>query len=78
VDRLTRSRTAHLRIDEQGFAWLAEDDFVGHFAADVDPAETTAGRMGATVVAVDSSHVAMVSHPQEVTDLIEAAVSSVS
>jgi pimeloyl-ACP methyl ester carboxylesterase len=30
---------AHLRIDDHGFAWLPEDDFVGHFAADVDPAE---------------------------------------
>jgi pimeloyl-ACP methyl ester carboxylesterase len=28
---------AHLRIDEQGFAWLPQDDFVQHFAADVDP-----------------------------------------
>jgi pimeloyl-ACP methyl ester carboxylesterase len=28
---------AHLDIDEQGFAWLPEDDFVNHFAADVDP-----------------------------------------
>ena len=28
---------AHLIIDEQGFAWLPEEDFVGHFAADVDP-----------------------------------------
>jgi pimeloyl-ACP methyl ester carboxylesterase len=28
---------AHLQIDEQGFAWLPEDDFVKHFAADVDP-----------------------------------------
>src|SRR5215475_295018 len=27
---------AHLDIDEQGFAWLPEDDFVNHFAADVD------------------------------------------
>jgi pimeloyl-ACP methyl ester carboxylesterase len=27
---------AHLIIDEQGFAWLPEEDFVGHFAADVD------------------------------------------
>ena len=27
----------HLDIDQQGFAWLPEDDFVGHFAADVDP-----------------------------------------
>jgi pimeloyl-ACP methyl ester carboxylesterase len=31
--------TAHLQIDAQGFAWLPEDDFVGHFAADVDPDE---------------------------------------
>ena len=30
---------AHLDIDEQGFAWLREDDFVNHFAADVDPAQ---------------------------------------
>ena len=28
---------AHLDIDQQGFAWLPEDDFVNHFAADVDP-----------------------------------------
>jgi pimeloyl-ACP methyl ester carboxylesterase len=28
---------AHLDIDEQGFAWLPEDDFVNHFAADIDP-----------------------------------------
>jgi pimeloyl-ACP methyl ester carboxylesterase len=28
---------AHLSIDKQGFAWLPEDDFVNHFAADVDP-----------------------------------------
>ena len=28
---------AHLVIDEHGFAWLPEDDFVNHFAADVDP-----------------------------------------
>ena len=29
---------AHLEIDSHGFAWLPEDDFVKHFAADVDPA----------------------------------------
>src|SRR6202048_4544210 len=28
---------AHLFIDNQGFAWLSEDDFVNHFAADVNP-----------------------------------------
>jgi pimeloyl-ACP methyl ester carboxylesterase len=28
---------AHLDVDKQGFAWIPEDDFVGHFAADVDP-----------------------------------------
>ena len=28
---------AHLIVDEQGFAWLPEQDFVGHFAARVDP-----------------------------------------
>jgi pimeloyl-ACP methyl ester carboxylesterase len=28
---------AHLEIDSHGFAWLPEDDFVKHFAADVDP-----------------------------------------
>jgi pimeloyl-ACP methyl ester carboxylesterase len=30
---------AHLDIDKQGFAWLPEDDFVKHFAGDVDPVE---------------------------------------
>jgi pimeloyl-ACP methyl ester carboxylesterase len=28
---------AHLDIDKQGYAWLPEDDFVNHFAGDVDP-----------------------------------------
>jgi pimeloyl-ACP methyl ester carboxylesterase len=28
---------AHLDVDQQGFAWLPEDDFVNRFAADVDP-----------------------------------------
>jgi pimeloyl-ACP methyl ester carboxylesterase len=111
---------AHLEFDDQGYAWLPEDDFVGHFAADVDPVrarvmhalqqplagsafEDTMGtpawkslpswylvaandealppegqqqfasRMGATTVEVESSHVAMVSQPAAVAELIEAA-----
>jgi pimeloyl-ACP methyl ester carboxylesterase len=28
---------AHQVVDDKGFAWLSEDDFVNHFAADVDP-----------------------------------------
>jgi hypothetical protein len=28
---------AHLFTDKHGFGWLSEDDFVNHFAADVDP-----------------------------------------
>jgi pimeloyl-ACP methyl ester carboxylesterase len=28
---------AHLITDTRGFGWLSEDDFVHHFAADVDP-----------------------------------------
>jgi len=34
--------------------------------------------MGATTVEVPASHVAMVSHPDDVADLIEKAASSVS
>jgi pimeloyl-ACP methyl ester carboxylesterase len=111
---------ANLRIDDQGFAWLPQDDFVGHFAADVDPVEASvmyavqqplsatalgdvmgtpawkslpswfavaqndeaipadaerlfAQRMGATVVELASGHVAMVSHPDAVADLIRTA-----
>jgi pimeloyl-ACP methyl ester carboxylesterase len=111
---------AHLEIDEQGYAWLPEDDFVHHFAADVEPrrakimhavqqplaagalGETMgvpawrelpswymvamedeaippdaerhfAKRMGATTVEVHSSHVAMVSHPDEVWRLVQDA-----
>jgi pimeloyl-ACP methyl ester carboxylesterase len=111
---------AHLVVDEQGFAWLPEEDFVSHFAADVDPVKARvmyavqqtlsmstfedvmgvpawrshpawylvatedqaippdaermfAQRMGATTVEVPSSHVAMVSHPDEVVSLIHAA-----
>jgi pimeloyl-ACP methyl ester carboxylesterase len=110
----------HLFTDKLGFAWLSEDDFVNHFAGDVDPARARvmyavqqalamsaftdvmgvpawkslpswylvatddqaippaaerqfAGRMGAATVEVPSSHVAMVSHPDEVVRLIEAA-----
>ena len=112
---------ANLEVDELGFAWLPEDDFVGHFAADVDPAEARvlhavqqpislstfeytmgvpawstlptwyavakndeaippdaerlfAARMGATTIEVDSSHLAMVTHVDEIVDLIEQAV----
>jgi pimeloyl-ACP methyl ester carboxylesterase len=116
---------AHLFTDKQGFGWLWEDDFVHHFAADVDPVKAKAmyavqqalagsaftdvmgvpawkslpswylvatedqaippdaerlfaSRMGATTVEVPSSHVAMVSHPDEVTQLIETAAAAVS
>ena len=31
---------AHLDIDQEGFAWLPEDDFVNHFVADVDPVKS--------------------------------------
>jgi pimeloyl-ACP methyl ester carboxylesterase len=115
---------AHLIIDDKGFAWLPQDDFVGHFAADVDPVQARvmhavqqslhinslgqamgapawktlptwymvaendeaippdaerqfAQRMGATTVEVASSHVAMVSHPDKVVELIETAVAAV-
>ena len=111
---------AHLLIDKQGFAWLPEDDFLNHFAADVDttkakvmhavqqPLSATAlqdvmtvpawksqpswflvatndeaippdaerlfaKRMGATTIEVSTSHVAMVSHPDDVVKLIETA-----
>src|SRR6478735_5090947 len=30
---------ANLIVDEQGFGWLPEDDFVNHFAGDVEPAK---------------------------------------
>ena len=116
---------AHLVIDEHGFAWVPEDDFVNHFAADVDPVKARvmfavqqplaastledvmgvpawrslptwflvadgdqaippdaerlfAKRMGATTVEVASNHVAMVSHPDEVVELIEAAAEAVA
>ena len=115
---------AHLDIDAQGFAWLPEEDFVKHFAADVDPVRARvmcavqqpvaaaafqdvmgvpawkslptwylvatadeaippeaerqfAGRMGATTIEVPSSHVAMVSHPDEVARLVETAAKAV-
>jgi pimeloyl-ACP methyl ester carboxylesterase len=111
---------ANLDFDQQGFAWLPEDDFVHHFAADVDPVRARvmhavqqplagstlqevmgvpawqslpswfliadgdqaippdaerqfAGRMGATTVEVSTSHVAMVSHPDDVVNLIKRA-----
>jgi len=115
---------AHLDVDAYGFAWLPEEDFVKHFAADVDPVRARvmyavqqplaastfqdemgvpawkslpswylvaaadeaippaaerqfASRMGATTIEVPSSHVAMVSHPDEVAQLIETAAKAV-
>jgi pimeloyl-ACP methyl ester carboxylesterase len=115
---------AHLDIDDEGYAWLPEDDFVGHFAPDVETAKARAmfaaqqplhtaaladvvgtpawkglpswylvaandeaippdaerqfaARMGATTVEIASSHVAMVSHAAEVTELIEQAAAAV-
>jgi hypothetical protein len=35
--RLLTPAQAHPDIDKLGFAWLPEDDFVRHFARDVDP-----------------------------------------
>ena len=111
---------AHKFTDQRGFVWLSEEDFVGHFAADVDRRQARvmwaiqqplagsaftdvmtvpawkslpswylvatddeaippdaerqfAARMGAATVEVAASHVAMVSHPDEVADLIEKA-----
>jgi pimeloyl-ACP methyl ester carboxylesterase len=115
---------AHLFTDSRGFGWLSEDDFVNHFAADVEPTRARvlyavqqalaasaftdvmgapawrslpswylvaqndeaippeaerqfATRMGATTVEAPSSHVAMVSHPQDVAELIEKAAEHV-
>jgi pimeloyl-ACP methyl ester carboxylesterase len=115
---------AHLDIDDQGFAWMPVDDFVGHFAADVDPTKARvmhavqqplhasaleevmgtpawkslpswflvaegdqtippdaqrqfAARMGATTTETATNHVAMVSHPDEVVTMIEAAAAAV-
>jgi pimeloyl-ACP methyl ester carboxylesterase len=117
---------AHLRIDDLGFAWLPRDDFVQHFAADVDPIEANvmfavqqpltltayddvmgtpawkndvptwfavaqndevippdaerlfAQRMGATTTELESGHVGMISHPDEVAGLIRTAAESVT
>jgi pimeloyl-ACP methyl ester carboxylesterase len=115
---------AHLDIDKQGFAWLPENDFVYHFAADVDAAAARvmyavqqplatstfgdvmgvpawkscpswflvaeddqaippeaerqfAKRMGAVTVAIAAGHLAMVSHPDDVAQLIETAAEAV-
>ena len=116
---------AHLDIDAAGFAWLPEEDFVKHFAADVDPVKARvmyavqqpiaasafddvmgvpawkslptwflvatadeaippegerqfAARMGATTIELASSHVAMVSHPDEVAQFVETAAMAVT
>ena len=115
---------AHLDIDKQGFAWLPENDFVYHFAADVDAAQARvmyavqqplatstfgdvmgvpawkscpswflvaeddqaippeaerqfAKRMGAVTVAIPAGHLAMVSHPDDVAQLIKTAAEAV-
>jgi pimeloyl-ACP methyl ester carboxylesterase len=115
---------ANLEIDEQGYAWLPEEDFVEYFASDVDSVKAKvmyavqqplagsaleetmgtpawrslpswylvaekdeaippdaerqfAARMEATTVEVPSSHVAMVSRPADVTELIQTAAKAV-
>jgi pimeloyl-ACP methyl ester carboxylesterase len=115
---------AHLFTDSRGFGWLSEEDFVNHFAADVEPKRAHvlyaaqqplassaftdvmgvpawkslpswylvaqndeaippdaerqfAERMGATTIEIPSSHVAMVSRPDDVADLVEKAAASV-
>jgi pimeloyl-ACP methyl ester carboxylesterase len=115
---------AHLVTDTRGFGWLSEEDFVAHFAGDVDPVRARvmyavqqplagsafgdvmgvpawktlpswylvaaddeaipppverqfADRMGATTIEIPSSHVAMVSHPRDVAQLIETAAEAV-
>jgi pimeloyl-ACP methyl ester carboxylesterase len=115
----------HQTVDDRGFVWLSEDDFTGHFAADVDvtrarvmfavqqplhastfedvmrvPAWKSlptwylvstqdeaippdaqrqfAQRMGASIVEVASSHVAMVSHPSDVAHLVQTAAEACS
>jgi hypothetical protein len=80
---------AHLEVDEQGFAWLPEDDFVNHFAADLvqfadgdqaippDAEQQFTARMGATTVEIPTNHVAMVSHPDDVLQLIKTAAEAV-
>ena len=114
---------ANIIVDEHGFGRLPEEDFVGHFAADVDPVMARvmhavqqpvsmsvfddimgtpawksrpswylvaaddeaiapdaermfAQRMGAETVEVAASHVAMVSHPEAVVGLVDAAASA--
>ena len=116
---------AHMITDAAGFTWLSEDDFVRHFAADVDPVQAKvmyavqqplatsaftdvmdvpawktlptwylvaaddqalppdaerlfATRMGATTTQIPASHVAMVSHPQDIAQLITTAAQTVS
>jgi len=116
---------AHLDIDQQGFAWLPEDDFINHYAADVDPVKAKvmvavqqphagsgleeelstparkwfptwylvadedqaippdaerlfAQRMGATTVEVATNHVAMVSHPDDVAQLVKTAAETLA
>jgi pimeloyl-ACP methyl ester carboxylesterase len=115
---------AHVMADARGFNWLPEEDFVHHFAADVDEVRARvlcavqnpiagstfgdvmgtpawrslptwylvagddeaippaaerqfADRMGATTVEIPAGHLAMVSHPDEVVQLIRRATESV-
>jgi pimeloyl-ACP methyl ester carboxylesterase len=114
---------AHLYTDDEGLAWLPQDDFVGHFAADVerdqalamhaaqqplassafadvmgtpawkslpswylvasndetippDAERMFASRMGARTIEIPSGHVAMMSHPSEVAQLITTAAAA--
>lgn len=116
---------ANLIVDEQGFGWLPEDDFVGHFAGDLDPDRARvlyavqqpislstfeytmgvpgwkdvptwfivatedeaipadaerqfAARMGAETVEVAAGHLAMVTNPDTVVDLVGQATEAIA
>jgi pimeloyl-ACP methyl ester carboxylesterase len=115
---------AHLDIDNLGYAWIPEDDFLNHFAAEIDPVKAKvmfavqqplhvssleevmgvpawkslpswflitaldqvippdaqrqwAPRMGATTVEISTNHVAPVTRPDEVLQLIKTAAEAV-
>jgi hypothetical protein len=39
---------AHQFIDDEDFVWLTEDDFINHFAGDIDPVRASVVRRAAT------------------------------
>ena len=61
--------TAHIDVDNRGFAWLPADDFLAHFAPDVEPGHTPSVLLSHSDGDADDGFRAVVPAPRHVVAL---------